>query len=360
MKILENLKQKVQSIPEFSDEHYPIAGYVAAGLITVTGLWLVYEVIANDALSFSANWNMFGNAFGNLCFWIGFICAIVFWGRWVHWSSTPVIVKRDPYTGKVLDVKEDYDITEQGFAKILMPIIGHFIVEPIIYGALIYYPVQCVIALVGTIFPYIMSLVILAIVAGSWAYTRVATFRYHSAVLVALCVLLTVAFGYGAYSIHDSYAPHPIELAPGEGPSDIEQTNEQSTVTDDVQTAGESVADNTEDMIENGEDMGEMGEGLFGSLPEGTSVYTGVMEGFTIEMTFVKQESNINGTFKDVMNGYSMHLDGESTPAMGGDIVFYGNMDGSNWTFNLTGNASEITGQADNGATKFNLSLNKK
>ena len=77
-------------------------------------------------------------------------------------------------------------------------------------------------------------------------------------------------------------------------------------------------------------------------------------------MTFVKQESNINGTFKDVMNGYSMHLDGESTPAMGGDIVFYGNMDGSNWTFNLTGNASEITGQADNGATKFNLSLNKK
>jgi ATP-dependent DNA helicase RecQ len=114
------------------------------------------------------------------------------------------------------------------------------------------------------------------------------------------------------------------------------------------------------DMIENGEDMGEMGEGLFGSLPEGTSVYTGVMEGFTIEMTFVKQESNINGTFKDVMNGYSMHLDGESTPAMGGDIVFYGNMDGSNWTFNLTGNANEITGQADNGATKFNLSLNKK
>lgn len=360
MKLLENLKQKVQSIPEFSDEHYPIAGYVAAGLISATGLWLVYEVIANDALSFSADWNMFGNAFGNLCFWIGFICAIVFWGRWVHWSSTPVIVKRDRYTGEVLDVKEDYDVTEQGFAKILMPIIGHFIVEPIIYGALIYYPVQCVIALVGTIFPYIMSLIILAIVAGSWAYTRVATFRYHSAVLVALCVLLTVAFGYGAYSIHNSYAPHPIELAPGDGSSNIEQTSEQGAVTNDEQKVEELATDNTENMTEEVEEAGGTGEGLFGSLPEGTSVYTGVMEGFTIEMTFEKQESNINGTFKDVTNGYSMQLNGESTPGMGGDIIFYGNMDGSNWTFNLTGNASTITGQADNEGNKFNLSLEKK
>ena len=358
MKLLENLKQKVQSIPEFSDEHYPIAGYIAAGLISATGLWLVYEVIANDALSFSANWNMFDNAFGNLCFWIGFICAIVFWGRWIHWSSTPVIVKRDRYTGKVLEVKEDYDITEQGFAKILMPFIGHFVIEPIIYGAIIYYPVQCVIALVGTIFPYIMSLIILAIVAGSWAYTRVAKFRYRSAVMVALCVLLTVAVGYGAYSIHDSYAPHPIELSSDDGTSNIGLTDGQAA--EGEQAAEEGVTDNAEDMIEDGGEMAETGEGLFGSLPEGTSVYSGVMEGFTIEMTFVKQESSINGTFKDVTNGYSMHLDGESTPGMGGDIIFYGNMDGSSWKFSLTGNASEITGQADNEGTQFNLSLNKK
>lgn len=247
------------------------------------------------------------------------------------------------------------NITEQGFAKILMSIIGHFIIEPIIYGAIIYYPVQCVIALLGTIFPYIMSLIIPAIVAGSWMYTRVANFRYHSVVLVALGVLLTVAFGHGAYSIHSTYAPHPIELAPGDSTSNIGQTDEQ------VADEAEEAVENTEDMIDEGEGMVETtGEGLFGSLPEGTSVYVGEMNGNPIEMTFSKEEVNINGSYKDVNSGATMSLDGESLPAQGGDITFHGNLNNSNWTFFLIGTADNITGTGSNDGNEYSITLHKK
>ena len=137
---------------------------------------------------------MFKSPLGNLCMIIGFICAILFWGKMGHWSSTPVVKYYDEH-GNHVGTKEDMDVMEQGFAKILMPILGHFVLEPIIYGALIYYPIQCVIALVGAIFPYIMTLIVLAIIAGAWLFTREVKIRYRSALLVACGVLFTVAFG---------------------------------------------------------------------------------------------------------------------------------------------------------------------
>ena len=237
MSKLDGLKKRIQSIPEFSEGNFRIVGYVAAALISLTGLWLVYEVIANDVLTFSANWNMFNNMFGSLCLLIGLVCAIIFWGRYVHWSSTPYLVTRDKRTGEVIKVEENHDISEWMLSSLLIPIFGHFIIEPIIYGALIYYPVQCVIAILGGAFPYIMSLVILAIVAGSWMYTRVATFRYRSALLVALGILLIVAFGYGAYSIHDKYAPHPVAQDSGD---EVSFTEEVQTVTEEDPFAAEA------------------------------------------------------------------------------------------------------------------------
>ena len=176
---LDNIKNRVKSIPEFSDKNYMIAGYIVAALITIAGAFLIYEVVTTDALVFKANWNMFKSPLGNLCWIIGFIWAMLWWGKFTHWSATPIIEKRDRY-GNLIERKEDFDIMEQGFAKILMPILGHFVIEPIMYGAIIYYPIQCIIALVGAIFPYILSLIVLAIIVGAWLFTRYCQFRYQS------------------------------------------------------------------------------------------------------------------------------------------------------------------------------------
>ena len=147
-------KISLPNIPEFSSENYKIVSYVVAALITASGGFLVYEVLFNSDLTFSANWNMFKSPLGNFCWFIGFFWAIAWWGKFTHWSATPITKTYDKY-GDLKKVEEDYDVSNQLFAKVLMPFLGHFVIEPIIYGAIIYYPIQCVIALVGSIFPYV-------------------------------------------------------------------------------------------------------------------------------------------------------------------------------------------------------------
>ena len=76
---IENIKNRVKNLPEFSDQNYTIVGYVFAALITLAGGYLIYEVLTTDALTFKANWNMFKSPLGSLCICIGFICAIIFY-----------------------------------------------------------------------------------------------------------------------------------------------------------------------------------------------------------------------------------------------------------------------------------------
>lgn len=359
-------KISMPNLPEFSNKNYSIAGYIVASLITLSGGGFVYEVLFNSDLTFSANWNMFKSPLGNICMCIGFICAIVFWGKMGHWSRTPVIEYRDS-SGRFLGAKEDMDIMEQSFAKILLPFLGHFVLEPIIYGALIYYPIQCIIALVGTIFPYILSLIVLAIMAGSWFFTKKLNFRYHSIVLVLLGVLFTVAFCWGGYALHNAKPGSTISML-----ADTSQQTNSETITDDaqqtpqdVQNSGneidEPVSDSDEEIDDQFEGVGE--EGLFGSLPVGITEYSGDMAGFPIEFAITKSEDmgNIKAVYKNVKYGTTMNLSGESLPAMGGDISFYGSDGGNDWTFNLSGDANNITGTAQSGDGKeLKVNLHKK
>lgn len=197
----EAIKRWMDKIPEFSEFNYKLACRIFAALVTITGIFLIYEIVTTDTLEFKANWNMFKSALGSICMFIGFLCAIIFWGKFGHWSSTPVTETRDRFTGELIKSEENYDVSEQLFAKLLMPLIGHFVLEPIIYGAIIYYPIQCVIAIVGTIFPYIFSIFILGIIAVFWMLTKNFQFRYRTLVVVAAGLLFTIAFAWGAYSI---------------------------------------------------------------------------------------------------------------------------------------------------------------
>lgn len=339
---LDNIKNRVKSIPEFSDKNYMIAGYIVAALITIAGAFLIYEVVTTDALVFKANWNMFKSPLGNLCWIIGFIWAMLWWGKFTHWSATPVIEKRDRY-GNLIERKEDFDIMEQGFAKILMPILGHFVIEPIMYGAIIYYPIQCIIALVGAIFPYILSLIVLAIIVGAWLFTRYCQFRYHSAVLVVLGVLFTIAFAWGGYAIGKSVPGSTIQMLTG--------------------PQGDG---NSGDYYEEGEDdqfegVGE--EGLISCLPNGTTEFVGEMAGYPIEFIITKNADmgNIKAVYKNVKYNATMNLEGESLPAMGGDISFIGRDSRNNvWNFDLSGDADNISGTASGDGKNFKVTLHRK
>lgn len=362
-------KISLPNIPEFSDDNYSIAGYIVASFITLSGGFLIYEILFNSDLTFSANWNMFKSSLGNLCWFIGFIWAIVWWGKFTHWSATPITKTYDRY-GNLKKVEEDYDVSNQMFAKILMPFLGHFVIEPIIYGAIIYYPIQCVIALVGSIFPYVLSLIVLAIMGGSWLFTKKSDYRYHSIVLVLLGILFTGAFSWGGYTLY--------KATPGSTISMLANTSQQtngSTASGDTQQTQQNfpntdnefdeptvaTSDFEEDEADQFEGVGE--EGLFGSLPVGTTEYTGDMDGYPIEFSITKSEDmgNIKAVYKNVKYGTTMELTGESLPADGGNISFFGKDGKSNdWNFSLSGDANNITGTAYGDNKKFKVTLHKK
>ena len=350
-------------LPEFSEDNYSIAGYIVATLITLCGLFFIYEVLFVGDLTFSANWNIFKSPLGSVCIFIGFICAIAFWGKMGHWSRTPVTEYRDS-SGSLIKREENFDVMEQSFAKILLPILGHFVLEPIIYGCLIYYPIQVIIALVGTIFPYILTLIVLAIIAGSWLYTKKCHFRYHSALLVLMGVVFTVAFAWGGYAIRKAGSGATIQMlvdtpteAIGNADSSNDAVNDEKPA-DNGSTSAEAGEEEYDDQFEG---VGE--EGLLGSLPEGTTTYEGDMAGFPIEFTITKNDNSgeISGKYKNVKYGTTMDLAGESLPAMGGNISFYGKDGDTQWVFNLSGDADNINGTADCGDGKqLQLNLKKK
>lgn len=374
---IEKIKNSIRRIPEFSEKNYNIAGYVFAALITVAGLFLIYEALTTDALVFKANWNMFKSPLGNLCWFIGFFWAIAWWGKFTHWSATPITKTYDRY-GNLKKVEEDYDISNQMIGKFLMPFLGHFVIEPIIYGAIIYYPIQCIIAVVGTIFPYVLSLIILGIIAGSWMFTRTFQFRYHSVALVALGIVFTVAFAWGGYAIGKSEPGSTIQmLTSGGGGSSTngnsdefgkvdlqQQTNDaddESSSNSVPQAEGDELAGSSEDEDDQFEGVGE--EGLYGSLPEGTTAYAGDMAGYPIEFTITKSNDmgNIKAVYKNVKYGTIMNLMGESLPADGGNISFFGKDSNNNdWSFDLSGDMNNITGTAYGDNKSFNITLHKK
>lgn len=363
---IENIKNRVKNLPEFSDQNYTIVGYVFAALITLAGGYLIYEVLTTDALTFKANWNMFKSPLGSLCICIGFICAIIFWGKFGHWSRTPVLVTKDAF-GNVEKVERDYDLIETLFWTILFPFMGHFVIEPIIYGAIIYYPIQCIIAVVGAIFPYILSLIILAIIGVSWMFSRKFQFRYHSAVLVFAGLLFTVAFAWGGYAIDKSGPGSTIQMLTSRVSSP--EGSNQAASTDDSEFSSDGSGNKETDEFadestekDNDQFDGYAEEGLLGCLPEGTIEYEGDMDGFPIEFTIIKKgASEISGIYKNVKYGTTMKLSGESLPAMGGDISFYGTDNGNQWTFNLTGTCDNITGTTQSGDGKeMKVTLHKK
>lgn len=232
---------KTFATTEPAEKNYTIAGYIVAGFITVSGIFYIYEMLFNGDMTFQAEWNMFKSAFGNLCMGIGLIMAIVWWGKFTHWSARPMVEVRDK-SNNLLASGESNDVTDQLFAKVILPLLGHFVIEPLIYAAIIYYPIQCIVAIVGAIFPYILTLIILCIIALAWMFTRLFHFRYQTVVLVLAGVLLTGAFAWGGYDIHSTAFPTESEEFEYAGyDSDFDEAVADDMPDTDEEATGEGI-----------------------------------------------------------------------------------------------------------------------
>ena len=157
-----------KNIPEFSQRNYSIAGYIIAIAITCAAIYFIYQLLFNSDISFSANWNMFDSIFMWPLYIIG---LVVMFANWNLFSFSYDTYDKITYGDGRVEVRRNWDIIEWLTGHVLIPILARFFLVPIIVAAIIYYPLMCIVHLVGAIFPYILTLIVIGITIVSWRFT---------------------------------------------------------------------------------------------------------------------------------------------------------------------------------------------
>ena len=159
-----NISSYLKKIPEFSDSNFVKASYICGGVLSAIVVFFIIEMFSADNFGLDIEWNIFESAWFGVLFPIGFILAIVNWGKFGHWSMQSYYVYKDDWGRKY--TKKNNDIIDTMFNSIIWPLVGHFLIEPTIYACIIYYPLMCIFALVDVLLPYVISLALIALSAG--------------------------------------------------------------------------------------------------------------------------------------------------------------------------------------------------
>ena len=116
-----NISSYMKRIPEFSDSNFVKASYICGGVLSATVIFFIIEMFSADDFGIEIEWNIFESAWFGILFPIGFVLAIVNWGKFGHWSMQAYDVYKDSSGRKY--VKKNYDIIEWMFNSILLPIL---------------------------------------------------------------------------------------------------------------------------------------------------------------------------------------------------------------------------------------------
>lgn len=225
-----NILSYLKRIPEFSDVSFVKASHICGAILSAAVLFFIYEMFTVADFGLSIEWNIFESVWFSILFPIGFVLAIVNWGKMGHWSMQAYNVYKDGYGRKY--VEKDYDIMETMFNSIILPLVGHFLIEPTIYACIIYYPLMCVFALLDVVLPYAISVLLIALSAGILMSSRyVMHIRYRS--LAIVCITFFVGGGLLWASINMEQSKHP-----------------QIEVVDSNDTENEAITSDSEDMFD--------------------------------------------------------------------------------------------------------------
>lgn len=201
-----NISSYMKRIPEFSDSNFIKASYICGGVLSAIVIFFIIEMFSADDFGIDIEWNIFESAWFGILFPIGFVLSIVNWGKFGHWSMQAYDVYKDSSGRKY--VKKNYDIIEWMCNSILLPILGHFMIEPALYACIIYYPLMCVFALLDAILPYAISLALIALSAGVLLSSRYfMQMRYRSLAVVCITVLVGGGLLWASIEMNQSRNP---------------------------------------------------------------------------------------------------------------------------------------------------------
>jgi hypothetical protein len=181
-----------------------IIGYIISGLVTISGGFFAYEVVANSDWTFAPEWNMFKSILLMPLYIIGLILMFANWNKFSFSQDTYI---KTTYSDGSSKTEKSNDIIDFMFGHILLPIIGRLIIAPLIIAAFIYYPLMCIVWLVGAIFPYVLAAIVLGIIILSWALGNMFQLNNQGIVLAIAGILFTAGFAYGGYAIEQGVPP---------------------------------------------------------------------------------------------------------------------------------------------------------
>lgn len=186
------------NIPEFSPRNFRTVSRVTTGLVAVAAAVLVYAMIFRSGWEIKPQWNMFKSVLLSPLYVIGLIIALLNMGR-NHYSYD--VVEEVTHADGSKDRHKSQDVTDVVEGGCLAPLLGHFVIEPLLYAALIYYPLMGIVALLGQFVPYVLSVIVIALCYLVYKTDAWFAFRGRSIALVVLALMLTVGFAFGAASI---------------------------------------------------------------------------------------------------------------------------------------------------------------
>ena len=227
---MNNISSYLKKIPEFSDSNFVKASYICGGMLSAIVVFFIIEMFSADNFGLDIEWNIFESAWFGVLFPIGFILAIVNWGKFGHWSMQSYYVYKDDWGRKY--TKKNNDIIDTMFNSIIWPLVGHFLIEPTIYACIIYYPLMCIFALLDALLPYVISLALIALSAGVLLSSRYfIQMRYRSLAVVCITVLVGGGLLWASIEMNQSRNPQITitESAKTQENSDDDMFGEENT-----------------------------------------------------------------------------------------------------------------------------------
>ena len=176
--------------------------YIATALMAIGALFVSYLYITSDKQwGADIEWAVWKSP----TLW-GFLSVIGFFLQfmdWQHFSYKTINIYKDE-NGKEIKRERNSDILTETEGSWLYPLLMHLLVVPAMYGALIYYAIMGVVALVGALIPYVIAVLILAALYPFYRVTQHFLARRWRIVLLVVwtffCanMLLSLAVGSGS------------------------------------------------------------------------------------------------------------------------------------------------------------------
>lgn len=172
----------------------------ATAVVAAMGLYTAYLYVTSDRdWGVDIEWAVWRSP--QLWFFLSVVGFFVQFFDWQHVSFDVVYKWKDPDTGRRKQEKSR-DMGDVMEGQIIYPLLMHFLVIPAAYGAMFYYIIMGVVALVGALVPYVVAVLAVASAVPFYLSTRRLDPRqWRVPLLVVGCLLmvgLLYAIGTGA------------------------------------------------------------------------------------------------------------------------------------------------------------------